>query len=215
MKEPARKLVQEFFDAGRERRFTKGESIYFAGDTVNQVYLITNGRIGQYNISKNGQKTILNVFKKGAFIPLPYVVRQMPTPHFFEALTDSTTKVRSAADTLHFLQSESDVVMEVLERVYDGVDGMYQRMLLMAGGDAKTRVALELTIVAKRFGDGDSDGHITVPVTETELATTAGLSRETVSREIGKLKKAGIVATIQNKLVLYDIDALQQIVAES
>lgn len=207
--------IHDFFVAGRTQRFVKSEGIYFAGDTVDKVYFISNGRIGQYNISKTGQKTVLNVFKKGAFIPLPYVIRDVPTPHFFEALTDCTVLVRSAHDTRQFLDKNSDVVMSVLIRVYNGVDGLQQRMLLMAGGDAHARVALELQIIASRFGDVNADGKTIIPVTETELAATAGLSRETVSREIGKLKQAGIVGVVQNKLAIYDIDALMAIVRES
>lgn len=207
--------IHTFFATGRTQRLAKAEGIYFAGDQVDKVYYISSGRIGQYNISKTGQKTVLNVFKKGAFIPLPYVIRTIDTPDFFEALTDCTVFVRSAKDTRAFLASNSDVVMSVLIRVYNGVDGLQQRMLLMASGDARARVALELKIIASRFGEKTADGYVVIPVTETELAATAGLSRETVSREIGKLKQAGIVGVIHNKLAIHDVKALTAIVQES
>lgn len=215
MHNPVNNKVQEFFAAGRTERLSKGQGVYFAGDNVDKVFYITAGRIGQYNISKTGQKTVLNVFKKGAFIPLPYVVRNIPTPHFFEALTDCVVLVRSAQDTREFLRRNSDVVMEVLIRVYNGVDGLQQRMLLMASGDARARVALELHIIASRFGEKAANGWIIIPVTETELAATAGLSRETVSREVGKFKQAGIVGMQHNRLAVCNDQALIDIVAES
>jgi CRP-like cAMP-binding protein len=70
-------------------------------------------------------------------------------------------------------------------------------------------------MIASRFGEEQRNGDIMVPITETEIASTAGLSRETVSREIGKLKQASVLGVAQNRLVIYNIQALHDVVSAS
>jgi len=53
----------------------------------------------------------------------------------------------------------------------------------------------ELWLDARRFGVKRPDGDLLVPVRVYELAARTGLTRETASRELTKLRRLGIKTT--------------------
>ncbi len=214
MDETVKAKIDTFFGNYSQRHLKKGQGIFFAGEDIASIYKLDSGRIGQYNIAPSGQKTTLNVFKPPAFLPLAYAVRGVPTPHFFEALTDCSVRIAPVKPTLEFLLANGDVMYDLLQRLYSGIDGLQQRGMLMASGDARSRVILELIISANRFGVMTDSGAHNLPLTETELALSAGLSRETVSREVSKLKDKGIVKVAHNEIEIPDLATLKALSVE-
>ena len=101
-------------------------------------------------------------------------------------------------DAVEFIKSNSDVMFDLLSRVYSGTDGLLRRMAHLMGSSANTRLLYELLVAGRRYGKEQSDGTYLVPISEEELAKRAGLSRETVSRELGKIKKMDL-ATVSRK----------------
>lgn len=68
----------------------------------------------------------------------------------------------------------------------------------------------ELLIECRRFGDKQTDGSCRIALKETELAARAGLTRETVSREMQKLVAEGLVMAGRSGIVVTGIDALEK-----
>jgi CRP/FNR family transcriptional regulator len=208
MQRIANEKVDEFFSRYRQHQLKKGQGIIFSGENVLLVYKLDKGRIGQYSISDSGQKTMLNVFKPPSFLPMSFILRDMPSPHFFEAMTDCVVRTAPAEAVRQFLLKNNEVMYDLLTRLYSGIDGLQDRMMLMATGGATSRVLLELVISTDRFGEEQSNNVYILPMTETELALSAGLSRETVSREISKLKDIGLVEISHNEIRVPDYKAL-------
>jgi len=70
------------------------------------------------------------------------------------------------------------------------------------GADASSRLLHILTIQAARFGVPSVEGTV-LTITEAELAEHTGLARETVSRELKKLKNDNILSLSRGKIVLH------------
>lgn len=185
--------VEEFFADGVERHFIKGELLLFpcTSEAVPISYL-TSGRVLQYDIDDAGNRAVVNIFKPGAFFPLPVAVIDAKVEYFFEATTDVTVRQAEAAKVRDFLQREPEVVYDVLSRVYRGMEGVMGRMTHLLSGDAKSRVRYELNILAERFGRAAKEG-VDIEVTAGQLAEMTGLTRETVSRMLKLLEQEGRV----------------------
>lgn len=181
--------VEEFFADGVERHFIKGELLLFprTSEAVPISYL-TSGRVLQYDIDDAGNRAVVNIFKPGAFFPLPVAVIDAKVEYFFEATTDVTVRQAEAAKVRDFLQREPEVVYDVLSRVYRGMEGVMGRMTHLLSGDAKSRVRYELNILAERFGRAAKEG-VDIEVTAGQLAEMTGLTRETVSRMLKLLER--------------------------
>lgn len=154
---------------------------------------IEQGRIMQYDISSTGKKVVLNIFKPGAFFPAAAAVNASSSRFFYEALDDVLVRQTEPSVVRQFLLAKPDVVMDLLSRIYSGLDGLQEKLVLLLEGSAELRILNELTIQAERFGSKVLDG-VEVHITEEVLSQMTGLSRETVSRNLKQLKERGVVA---------------------
>lgn len=185
--------VRQFFDGGVKRELAVGEVLLFPDmEKPIPISYIVKGRILQYSINDEGNRSIVNMFKQGAFFPLPVAINDASIDYFFEADTDVEVRQMSAVQVRDFLCKESDVMYDVLSRMYRGLDGLLGRMTQLLSGDAKSRILYELYILSQRFGVSTGDG-IEVSVTAGRLAEMTGLTRETVSRTLKGLQIAGVV----------------------
>lgn len=185
--------VQQFFDSGVRRHLSTGELLLFPEmEKPAPISYIVKGRILQYDINDEGNRSIVNIYKQGAFFPLPVAINNASIEYFFEADGDVEIRQMSATGVRDFLRQEPDVMYDVLSRMYRGLDGLLGRMTQLLSGDAKSRILYELYILRQRFGTTVSDG-VEVSVTAGRLAEMTGLTRETVSRTLKLLQHSGVV----------------------
>lgn len=104
-------------------------------------------------------------------------------------------------EALEFVKDNPDVAMDLLSRIYRGMDGACSAGVVhLMSGPARSRLLYELIIECRRSGKKAKEGSYTLDTSEVDLAACSGLSRETVSREVHKLKEAGL-AKVGNKAV--------------
>lgn len=192
MKSAISSKISHFFGDYPVRRYSQGDIILFADNNVPMVLYVTKGKVSQYDIAENGNKAMLNIFQPPAFFPMMNAINKTPNKHFYEALTDVQLRAAPPDDVVAFLQNNPDVTYDLLARLYVGVDGLLGKITQLMAGTARARLILELSIAAQRFGVPDGDSRI-VRFTETQLAHQTGLARETVSRELQKLRKEGYI----------------------
>lgn len=202
MKPAISSKVSRFFGEYPVRRYSKGDIIVFADSTVPPVFFIVKGKIGQYDIAESGNKAMLNIFHPPAFFPMMNALTGTPNRHFYEALTDVQVRVAPHEEVVGFLSDNNDVTLDLLARVYSGIDGLLGKMTHLMAGTARSRILQELTVAATRFGDEQPSGARIIQMTEAQLANQTGLARETVSRELQKLKKDGLISMSKGTIVV-------------
>ena len=192
-----------------KRSYPKGQILVFADETPEHIFYITEGRVRQYDISYRGDEIVLNTFKPPAFFAVPWCLGGLPNKYFFKTETDVEAHVVPLADARTFLQDNPDVVLDLLTRVYRGMEGILGRLTHLMSGTARSRLVYELLVDCRRFGHAAPDGAITLESNETDLAAQSGLSRETVSREIAKLKEYGWLRIDGKTIIVTDVASLE------
>jgi len=201
--------IDTFFSHYRTKRIKKGQIVIYAGDAPAGVYHIQSGKIRQYDINYRGDEIVVNVFKSPAFFPMSWAINKGDNRYFFEAMTDVELQLAPADEVVGFLKSNPDVMYNLLSRLYSGVDGLQRRMAHLMGGSARSRLLFELIVECSRFGVVQDDGSYRLSVSESELAKSSGLSRETANRELSKLKP--LVIYEGKSIVVKSIKELQKV----
>jgi CRP-like cAMP-binding protein len=147
---------------------------------------------------------------KGAFFPMQWALTAMSNKFFYVAESDIEARVAPPEPVINFLKENPDVVLDLLTRVYIGVDGLLGRMVQLMSGSAQSRLLYELLIECRRFGEKAADGSCFIAINESELAARAGLSRETVSREMQKLSRNGLVHVSHSGILIERLDELER-----
>lgn len=202
--------IEEFFNQYRLRHYAKGQVLILNGDDPAHVFYLVNGRVKQYDVSYRGDEIILNVFKPPAFFPMSLAINKVPNPYIFEAETDIDIRQAPAADAVQFLHDNPDVTFDLLSRLYRGTDGLLARMVQLMSGTAKSRLMLEIQLACQRFGTPADNGSCTLSLNESDLAARAGLTRETVSREMSKLTKDGLLSLDGGAIIVHNLETFEQ-----
>ncbi len=200
MDQAVAKKISAFFEPFPLMTFAKGELVLFADESVPPISHVLEGRVGQYDISGTGNKVMLTIYRPGAFFPMSCAVNDKPNRHFFEALEPVQVRQAPAAEVVAFVRREPEVLFNLLQRLYRGTDGLLGRMSLLMSGTAHSRLLYELSIAAERFGVRQPDGSFLIEVTKSQLASQTGLARETISRELQKCVKQGMVRLAKGRM---------------
>lgn len=205
----AKKIDQEFTKYPL-RKYPKGQILLFAGDEPTQVFYIIEGKVRKYDISPKGDELVVSLPKPPVPIPLTAILNNTPSNYFYRTEEVVLLHCVPVKDALHFIKSNNDVLFGILCWSYQVIDGLQGRIIQLMSGNAKSRVIYELIYECQLFGHEKPDGRYQLNSSETGLAARAGLSRETVSREINKLKKAGLVSISGRYITVTDLNKLQE-----
>lgn len=201
--------IEEFFGQYNLRHYSKGQILLLNGDETDYVYHLISGKVKQYDVSYRGDEVILNVFKPPAFFPMSLAINKGVNPYIYEAETDIEIRQAPANEVVEFVKANPDVLLDLLSRVYRGVDGLLGRVVHLMSSSARSRLLYELIIECRRFGKDQPAGGCVITLNEKDLGARAGLSRETVNREVSKLKKDGLIKVSHNNFLVKDVAELE------
>lgn len=205
------KKLQKFFSKGELLRYKKGEVILRGGDSPQGVYFIDKGYVKDYSISKEGEELTLIIFKPEDFFPMRWVFNSKINDHYFETMTAVELWRCKKEEFIDFIQANPDIFFELTSHIVIRMGGIMQRMEYLAFGDAYQKVASILMICAERFGEKKDNGAIIhIPLTHKDVAMLVGMTRETVSIEIKKLERKGIIEYRGRLIFVKDIRTLQK-----
>ena len=209
MPEAIARKVHEAFSHYPTRIYPKGQILVFADENPDHIFYIVKGRVRKYDVSYRGEEVVINVFKPPAFFPMSWALNRMPNKFFYKTEVETELHIVPTDAAKQFLQDNPDVTLDLLSRIYSGLEGMYGRLVHLMSGTARSRLIYELIIDCRRFGKQQQDGSYLVNSTESDIAARSGLSRETVSRTISDLKKQGWVDVEGHRIIVPDISKLE------
>src|SRR3989338_260537 len=201
------KKLEKFFRKFLHQKYRKGEIIIRGGDEPQGIFYLEEGFVKKYIISRKGDELTVNIFKPTSFFPIGWALNKGKNYYFYEATTSVSVWRAPRNEFIEFIKGEPDVLFELLKRVHR--DGLLTRMTYLMAGNAYMRLVAEINTYIKRFGK-EENGSVTIAITEKDLASITGMTRETVSRGIKVLKQKGLVEFSRNKLVVRNIKKLEE-----
>lgn len=203
--------VKSLFKLGRTINIKKGSQVLGPGKPPEGVYYIVAGFVRFYSITEQGDENVLVILGPGEIFPFVYAYLGVQSETFADAITDSKIQCIPRDRYTDFSKSNPKGgyalawQMAKQTRVFNG------RLENLEYKRASERVAFRLLFLAERFGTrSGSDIYIEVPITQGLLAQTINLTRESVSREISKLERKGVISRRGLHIVLKDTDYLKK-----
>lgn len=214
MNEQVGRKIEDFFEVYPVRSLSTNEILVFANEDPSHIFHLVKGKVGQYDVTSKGQQVMVNIFKPPAFFPMSWAINKVPNEYLFEALEPTVLHVAPPDAVIGFLKRESDVLFDLLSRVYKGTDGLLRQNALLMEGSAVSLLVFELLVSCLRFGKPYKENGYRLTIKEHELAARTGLARETVSRNLQILKAKRVIRTENSTILIPDIDRLQQVLQQ-
>jgi len=187
--------VEHFFERYKSSTYAKKSLIIKPDQSIDSIFYIKSGYIKQSAIGPSGEEFIISIYKPGSFFAIAIAMHRKESHYSFEALTDVVLTKAPTKEILQLLKQEPELAQDLLFRITSGLNSLVTRMETLVFGTASQKIAATLWQNAKRFGKilTNKTVEIQLPLTHQQLASLTGLTRETVSIEMSKLKKKKIL----------------------
>jgi CRP/FNR family transcriptional regulator, anaerobic regulatory protein len=180
---------------GRRRRVERGETIAWAGEESRSCGNILSGLFKLSASTPDGREQTVGLLYPADFVGRPYATR---TDYSVTALSRAEICVFPRTAFEATLERHGELERELLRRTFATLDEARGRMLMLARQSAEERIARFLLDMATRMqgarASADRPQTFDLPLSRGAIADVLGLTIETVSRQMTKLKAAGIIA---------------------
>ena len=181
-----------------EKDYKKNDIILAENTKVEYFGIITNGKIALSNFDYFGNRNILNVFEKGDSFAEALVSLEIQIPHEVISLTDSSIvwiEYKSLSKSLYYQK-----ILNNLLNIISTKNLILNKKLQILSKRTTREKILEYLSNQKKALSLDSNFEINL--NRNEMADYLALDRSKLSRELGKLKKEGIIDLKKKKFKL-------------
>lgn len=181
---------------GRTKTITAGQALMWEGDDSLMVANVIDGVLKLSTGTGDGREQIVGIVYPADFIGRPFGVQ---SPHTVTALTDARVCTFTRGDFDAFARQHPELEHKLLQRTLTELDRARHWMLLLGRKSATEKVATFLLEMSERLVDRtcalDSGpmNSFTLPVGRQQIADILGLTIETVSRQLTKLRNDGYI----------------------
>lgn len=204
--------LYDFFSQFSTLKYAKGETILRAGDLAQGVYFVKSGYAKLNSVSQEGKELILVIYKNGDFFPVVWTFfGQKPSIYSYEAITDTQILRAPRERFIEFINSDKEMFLEVTKGIIVRFQTALRRMQYLTFGDASAKLASILLICGRDFGiEKKEEIEIQLPLTHKDIANLVGVTRETVSLELKKLDRKGLIAYNKKLITIKDKKSLEE-----
>jgi len=185
-----------------------GEALFSEGDEADSVYEVVRGMLRLYKLLPDGRRQITGFLSAGHFLGL---APEGVFVYTAEAITEVTLcrYKRKAFD--HLIDEVPGFAKRLLAVASHELCAAQSQMLLLGRKAATEKVASFLLMMADQQGK-DGEATIDIPMTRNDIGDYLGLTIETVSRTLTKLRQDWLIALpTPDRIKIRDRDQLEEL----
>lgn len=203
--------IRELMAVARRRTFRAGEVIFHREDPGQVLYVIKEGKVKISLISPDGQEISLTVFGKGDYFGEFAILDGLPRSADATALERVECYTLQRKDFHNALIKNPKIaiqVLEVLSKRLRTANTMIEDIIFL---DVYGRVAKKLLELADAHGKKVDDGMlIDMRLTQQELASMVGASRESVNKVLGYFTDKKYISTDKHRITIHSTTNLKR-----
>ena len=207
---PGAPILQALFLPQVVETFAPPRAIFSEGDKASHVFHVLEGCLRLYRIMQDGRRALLGFSYAGELLGVSF---RNIYPFTAEAVTPVRLR-RLARPRFHeLIDGSRDLRAQLLTEIASEMTAAQDQIMRLGRTGADERVATFLLHLAQRTGaDAVTPVEIDVPFGRLDIADYLGLTVETVSRELSKLKRDGLISMRgPHKIILRRLGGLRDV----
>ncbi len=195
------------------RRFEPGQVIFREGDQSDTCYIVAEGHARALREHSDGRTIALARFGPGDIFGELAMFDDERRSATVEAMDELQAFAVMSTDMRRLMREHPDIAVKLVTSLGRRLRAANERLARQSFQTVQSRVASVLTgLVEQARAEGAVEQDVLVTATQAELAQLAGSSRESASRFLAVLERAGIVSQGRGRLTVHDPAALQRYV---
>jgi CRP/FNR family transcriptional regulator len=195
------------------RRFGPGETVFREGDESNTCYIVRAGLARAVREHSDGRSITLANFGPGDIFGELAMFDNERRSATVETVEGSEVIAILGGDMRRLLREHPDIAVKLLAALGRRLRETNERLARQSFQTVQSRVASVLAqLVSAQTSDGEAAKDVLITSTQADLAQLAGSSRESASRFLAVLERAGVISQGRGRLTVHDPLALERYV---
>ncbi len=175
------------------RSFPAATRVFHEGDHSDACYIVRTGSFRVTREHSDGRAITLATLGPGDIFGELAMLDGEVRSASVEALEDSELLALPANEVRALLARHPDITVKLVAALVRRLRTANERISRQSFQTVPSRVAGVLTQLVAEEGEGGEGGEVTIRMNQADLAQLAGTSRESVSRFLADLERAGVV----------------------
>src|SRR5690349_6207563 len=191
------------------RAFSAGDIVFREGDDSNTCYIVQSGHARALREHADGRQITLATFGPGDIFGELAMFDDERRSATVEAIDELDVVGILGGDMRRLMREHPDIAVKLSIALGRRLRAANERLARQSFQTVQSRVASVLIgLIEQQQREGGAAHDVLVTATQAELAQLAGSSRESASRFLAVLERAGIVTQGRGKLTVHDPEAL-------
>src|SRR5215216_4593118 len=192
------------------RRFAAGESVFREGDASDTCYIVREGHARAIREHPDGRQITLATFGPGDIFGELAMFDDERRSATVEAIDDLDALAILGGDMRRLMYEHAEIAVKLAVALVRRLRAANERLARQSFQTVQSRVAAVLAqLVDQAVGEGAGPRDVQITATQADLAKLAGSSRESASRFLAVLERAGVISQGRGRLIVRDPAALQ------
>jgi CRP-like cAMP-binding protein len=192
------------------RTFGAGEVVFREGDSGDTCYVVRVGLARAVREHSDGRSITLATFGPGEIFGELSMFDEERRSATVEAVEETEAIAILGADMRRILREHPDIAVKMLGGLSRRLRETNERLARQSFQTVQSRVAAVLAdMVATARSQGAGERDVLITATQSDLAQLAGSSRESASRFLAVLERAGVITQGRGRLTVHDPGRLE------
>jgi CRP/FNR family cyclic AMP-dependent transcriptional regulator len=203
--------IQELAQVAVPRNWLAGEAVFREGDTGDTCYVIRTGGVRVTRRHSDGRQITLAELREGDIFGELAMFGGETRSATVEAIEPTSGLALLAGDLRRTMLAQPAIAVAMLEGLANRIRAANERLARQTFQTVEGRVASALLgqVEALASGAGTPAARdVLIRATQAEIAQLSGSSRESASRFLAKLERAGVITTGRGKILVHEPAAL-------
>ncbi|HYG87996.1 MAG TPA: Crp/Fnr family transcriptional regulator [Azospirillum sp.] len=208
--------MAELLSLGRVVHHGAETMLFNKGDPGDCLFVILTGQVGIHTSSEDGKVMMLNILDPGDLFGEIALIDGKERTAAATALRPSELFRIDRAEFIAFLERYPRLAIRLMGVLCDRLRWVSENIEDAVFHDVPRRLARRLLMLAEAYGQPTPGGlRITQPVSQENLASMLGVTREMVNKSLKTLKKSNAITYAKGFIVLTDVDRVRDMAGET
>lgn len=210
----ADRSIEMLFAGSPVRSYGEGARLSDPDARPERTFLCLSGTLKVTKLLASGREILITILQAGSVWSDRAVLNGYWRDVFIETMDQSDIVTIENSAFEDFIRSRPELVSSFMVRISEQVSDALTLLDDFRGRDVASRLASVLIRFSKQYGVPTDNGvRIDLPVTHQDLANMIGTARETVSRNMGRFRKKGMVREAEgHALEIVNIGGLESLI---
>lgn len=200
--------LERFSHVAVPRTFPAGTRVFHEGDDSDACYIVKEGSFRVTREHSDGRAITLATLGPGEIFGELAMLDGDKRSASAEALAEGELLALPANDVRALLARHPEISLKLVAGLVRRLRAANVRLSRQSFQTVPSRVAGILAQLSREAqdngGEGDTEEEVTIQMNQTDLAQLAGTSRESVSRFLAELERAGVVRSGRGRVTVLE-----------